>query len=47
MSIPAQKARNNFTTFILVAGLTALLLVIGQLVGGTGRAWCSSPASPS
>lgn len=34
MSIAALKMRNNFTTFILVAGLTALLLVIGQVVGG-------------
>jgi heat shock protein HtpX len=34
MNVAAQKARNNFKTFILVAGLTGLLLVIGQLVGG-------------
>lgn len=36
MNVAAQKARNNFKTFILVAGLTGLLLVIGQLVGGSG-----------
>jgi heat shock protein HtpX len=35
MNVAAQKARNNFKTFVLVAGLTALLLVIGFLVGGT------------
>lgn len=36
MSLAAQKARNTFRTFILLGGLTALLLVIGQLVGGRG-----------
>jgi heat shock protein HtpX len=35
MNVAAAKARNTFKTFILLAGLTALLLVIGQLVGGT------------
>lgn len=35
MNVAAQKARNNFKTFILVAGLTGLLLAIGQLVGGS------------
>lgn len=34
MNVAAQKARNNFMTFVLVAGLTGLLLVIGYLVGG-------------
>jgi heat shock protein HtpX len=34
MNIAAQKARNQFKTFILVAALTGLLLVIGQVVGG-------------
>lgn len=34
MSLAAQKARNTLRTFILIAGLTGLLLVIGQLVGG-------------
>jgi heat shock protein HtpX len=35
MSIAAQKARNNFKTFLFVAALTGLLLVVGQVVGGT------------
>jgi heat shock protein HtpX len=34
MSLAAQKARNTLRTFILIAGLTGLLLVIGQVVGG-------------
>ena len=34
MNVAAVKARNTFKTFILVAGLTGLLLVIGQLIGG-------------
>ena len=34
MSITAQKSRNNVMTFVLVAGLTGLLLVIGKVVGG-------------
>jgi heat shock protein HtpX len=34
MNVAAQKARNNFKTFLLVAALTALLLGIGQAVGG-------------
>ena len=36
MSITAQKSRNNIATFVLVAGLTGLLLVIGKVVGGNG-----------
>jgi len=35
MNVGAQKALNNFKTFVLIAGLTGLLLVIGQLVGGS------------
>ena len=34
MSLAAQKAQNTLKTFVLIAGLTGLLLVIGQLVGG-------------
>lgn len=34
MSLAAQKARNTLRTFVLVAALTGLLLVIGQLIGG-------------
>jgi heat shock protein HtpX len=34
MSLAAQKARNTLRTFVLLASLTGLLLVIGQLVGG-------------
>ena len=34
MSLAAQKAQNTLRTFVLLAALTALLLVIGQLVGG-------------
>lgn len=34
MSLAAHKARNTLRTFGLLAGLTGLLLVIGQLVGG-------------
>jgi heat shock protein HtpX len=34
MSLAAQKAQNTFRTFVLIAGLTGLLLVIGYLVGG-------------
>jgi heat shock protein HtpX len=34
MSLAAQKAQNTLRTFVLLGGLTALLLVIGQLVGG-------------
>lgn len=36
MSLAAHKARNTLRTFGLLAGLTGLLLVIGQLVGGRG-----------
>ncbi|MEW6583025.1 MAG: zinc metalloprotease HtpX [Actinomycetota bacterium] len=36
MNVAAQKARNNFKTFVLIAGLTGLLLAIGQVVGGAG-----------
>ncbi len=35
MNVAAVKARNTFKTFVLLAGLTGLLLVIGQLIGGT------------
>ena len=35
MNVGAQKAANTFKTFILLAALTALLLVIGGLIGGT------------
>lgn len=35
MNVAALKARNTFKTFVLLAGLTGLLLVIGQLIGGT------------
>ena len=35
MNVAAAKARNTFKTFILLAALTGLLLVIGQLIGGT------------
>jgi heat shock protein HtpX len=34
MSLAAQKAQNTLKTFVLIAGLTGLLLVIGQLVAG-------------
>jgi heat shock protein HtpX len=34
MSLAAQKARNTLRTFVLIAGLTGLLLVVGQVVGG-------------
>ena len=34
MSLAAHKAQNTLRTFVLIAGLTGLLLVIGQLVGG-------------
>jgi heat shock protein HtpX len=34
VSVTAQKAKNNMTTFVLVAALTGLLLAIGQVVGG-------------
>ncbi len=34
MSLGAHKAQNTLKTFILVAALTGLLLVIGQAVGG-------------
>ncbi len=34
MSLAAHKARNTLRTFVLIAGLTGLLLVIGQAVGG-------------
>jgi heat shock protein HtpX len=35
MNVAAAKARNTLKTFVLLAGLTALLLVVGQLIGGT------------
>lgn len=35
MSLAAQKARNTLRTFVLMAGLTGLLIVIGLLIGGT------------
>ncbi|HJZ62633.1 MAG TPA: M48 family metalloprotease [Miltoncostaeaceae bacterium] len=35
MNVGAQKAANTLKTFILLAALTALLLVIGGLIGGT------------
>jgi heat shock protein HtpX len=34
MSLAAHKAQNTLRTFVLIAGLTGLLLVIGQLVAG-------------
>ena len=34
MSLAAQKAQNTLRTFVLIAGLTGLLLVVGQVVGG-------------
>lgn len=34
MSLSAHKVQNTLRTFVLIAGLTGLLLVIGQLVGG-------------
>jgi len=35
MSLAAHKAQNTLRTFVLIAGLTGLLLVIGQLVAGS------------
>ena len=35
MSLAAQKARNTLRTFVFMAGLTGLLVVIGLLIGGT------------
>ena len=35
MTLAATKARNTLRTFVLLAGLTGLLLVIGQLIGGS------------
>jgi heat shock protein HtpX len=34
MNLASYKAGNNFKTFLLVAGLTGLLLAIGYLIGG-------------
>ena len=34
MNLASYKAGNNFKTFVLVAGLTALLIGIGYLIGG-------------
>jgi heat shock protein HtpX len=34
MSLAAHKAQNTLRTFVLIAGLTGLLLVIGQMVAG-------------
>jgi heat shock protein HtpX len=34
MSLAAHKAQNTLRTFVLIAGLTGLLLVVGMLVGG-------------
>ncbi|MGD9694102.1 MAG: zinc metalloprotease HtpX [Thermoleophilia bacterium] len=34
MNLASYKAGNNFKTFILVAGLTGLLIAIGYLIGG-------------
>ena len=34
MSLAAHKTQNTLRTFALIAGLTALLLVVGQVVGG-------------
>ncbi len=36
MNLASYKAGNTFKTFILIAAITGLLLVIGFLVGGTG-----------
>jgi heat shock protein HtpX len=36
VNLASYKAGNNFKTFLLVAALTGLLLVIGYLVGGAG-----------
>ncbi len=33
-TLAAHKARNTLRTFVLIAGLTGLLLVVGQLIGG-------------
>ena len=34
MNLASYKAGNNIKTFLLIAALTALLLVIGFLIGG-------------
>ncbi len=36
MNLASYKAGNNVKTFLLVAGLTGLLLAIGFIIGGTG-----------